>query len=248
MGIEATVTKNAGARARVRRLALLLLLSCSIGGAFYVLDRMDSSLMDRTGGALSSVGTQDLDLAVRPSERPASVSPDSWAQSKLVAYRLGRMFGRACGFESLPTGGKYAAEQMATVAKLLGVLSIPPPSLFRSQHRANFLIEFNASLETDPAGTARALAQKYSPAHAELFRLGAVLGVQDVYAAALDLWAPVNRREVMMYARRADLPEELWGVLTHDLESPLVTQQRNRTRNEVMASIEKQIVSGSLQN
>lgn len=230
---------------RLRRAAWLVVLSWALAGSFYLLDGLALLFMGAAEDSawFGRLQTLNQDLAPRPSVRPASVSTEAWAQSRLAAFALGRAFGLASAVADSQGDPGLAAQAAALMARPAAELGVPAPPLFRPEHKARFLIEFDAHLEADPAGTVRALGEGYSPGHGELFRLGAVLELQEFYANGLGRWAPVSRAEVRKYGHRSGLSEDLWGPFTRDPAQPVPPVQRASARERALQAIQQQIAA-----
>lgn len=225
-------------------MATLVVLSWALAGGFYLLDALAILFMGAVGDSawLVRLQTRDQDLSPRRSERPASMSTAAWARSRLDAFAFGRTFAvSAAAIES--RGEELAPEAAKLLTAAAAVLGIPAPPLFRARHKAQFLVEFSAYLDADPARTALALSEKYSAGHGELFRLGAALELQEYYARNLGQWAAANRLEVWKYGRRSGLPEESWLLFTRDYPAPLSAQEREAVRERALRTIEQHLAN-----
>jgi hypothetical protein len=93
-------------------------------------------------------------------------------------------------------------------------LSVPSPDPFTPEQLANANTEFVAFIEQGGAAeTARQLAATYSPLACELFKLGAVWGYTEMVRPILPGERAVFGMEIRHYARRADVPDQLWNPM-----------------------------------
>jgi hypothetical protein len=97
------------------------------------------------------------------------------------------------------------------VEELAAELQVPPPRRFTGGLRADANSAYVTAVESDAAGTARAIATRYSASACHFYKMGAYWG----YASEVRIMLPGERSifapEIAHHARQAGLPESLWA-------------------------------------
>ena len=146
--------------------------------------------------------------------RPAAALRDA----RVGAWRLGVSLGRDAVFRQLAGANPQSLEQTAAGLRVLaGDLGVPAPSVFRPGQIANANTEFVAFVENDGSGTARRLAESFSPQTCELFKLAALWGYSEIVRPVLPGERAVFAMEIRHHARRAEVPEALWSPMLQRL-------------------------------
>jgi hypothetical protein len=133
-------------------------------------------------------------------------------RARYPAYQLGKHFGTAALGRSSEIAKLEVAQIMQDVKRQASALGVPTPELPVIRHMATELGEFSDALEADLQCTATRLASRYTQAHGEIYRFGAVIGyatracVQDRCAA---FGVHIRR-----YGEAAGVPERLWLPMT----------------------------------
>jgi hypothetical protein len=221
MGAASNASSDGGrwSETPLARGLLFLSIDWSIAGAFLVLQNLLPELVEQT----VTRGWVSPDIAVnrnldeeaqrrcaepQTAARPAP-SLATLQRARYTAYQMGFGFGTAAVAHTSGTNQReLIVRALQEVQREAMVLGVPPPELPVIRHMAAALGEFADDLETDRQCTAARLASHYTPAHANIYKLGVVVGFSVPYC--------VNGRctayavQIRRYAQAAELPEHLW--------------------------------------
>lgn len=104
-----------------------------------------------------------------------------------------------------------SAQAARAVDELATRLRVPIPVPVRPQGSVDPNTAFTFSVESDPDGTARGIAENYTEAACHLYKAGAYWGYAMEVRMALPGTLSGFGSEIEYHARRANLPEELWS-------------------------------------
>ncbi len=197
-----------------------------VAGAFLALQYLESLLL----GTALDMGALNVDLVtsdVPENEacghqvaalEPAELDAAGLAQSRRQALDL----GLDLGFESVDrqvemTGGTPEPRQPVDRARLAAELGVPLPEDPEITQEVNLFQEYSNHLAADRQCVAAHLAKIYSPRHASLFRLGAVVGPSVGYRR-LGFTAAPYRADVRRYGSAAGVPPDLLEPLTREAD------------------------------
>lgn len=182
--------------------------------------------------ALSRDTTESTTCVIAEGERAtanaAPVSPATTTGSWLLGVALGR---DAVVRQLASASNPILVESAAGIERLAASLGAPPPRLFIPQQSANANREFVSFIEADGAGTAHALAVRFSPKACRLYKLGALWGYSEMVRPSLPGERAVHALEINYYAKQLELPEAIWKPM-------LEKTSRNASRDELIAQSE----------
>jgi hypothetical protein len=122
--------------------------------------------------------------------------------------QLGESFGAAGVAVSLGLPREYTDQFLEQARSAAGALGVPAPELPTFRHGATALTEFSDDLVADRQCVAARLASRYSPAHGDAFKFGAVIAHSEFYC--LKGVCGVFATYIRLYGQRAGVPEHLW--------------------------------------
>lgn len=124
------------------------------------------------------------------------------------------------------------AQAEAAVGELAAQLQLPPPPAFTEGERADAHHAYMILVESDAAGTARAIATRYSAAACHLFKMGAYWGFASEVRMLLPGQTAPFAPEIEHHAREANLPAGLWAPA-------IVPPPAGATTAEIAAEIQR---------
>jgi hypothetical protein len=182
---------------------------------------------------LSRTVTASTSCTVASGSDGSRASSVGEADARVGPWLLGLSLGRDAVFRQYAPSNRQVPEELAKGRdELAARLSVPSPEAFTPEQFANANTEFVAFVENGGAAeTARQLAARHSPRACELFKLGAVWGYAEMVRPVLPGERAVFGMEIRHYARRADVPESLWGPM-------LQVTAADAKREDIIASTE----------
>jgi hypothetical protein len=182
---------------------------------------------------LSPIVTKSTSCVARGTERTQAAIAIDEADARVGPWLLGLSLGRDAVFRQYAPSNRQVLEQLAQGRNDLAArLSVPSPQPFTPEQIANANTEFVAFIEQGRAAeTARELAATHSPRACELFKLGAVWGYSEMVRPVLPGERAVFGTEIRYYARRTDLPDQLWSPM-------LQVTAADARREEIISSTE----------
>jgi hypothetical protein len=209
---------------RLRRGVKFLAVVWSIGAGFLVLQALFVRVSDFSLGhfapAEMALAKQSAAGAAHCREVLKTFTANNQGTgraSRYRAWRLGYQLGVADGGTQGSARVMKILADAQTLAHSLGVPEVALPS----GHAAYGIRDFTVSLEEDPQCVSAALAMRYSPRHASLYKFGAAVGLAMVYRAAISDAEAVLEPEIRAYGRAASVPQALWQPL---LEKQIAVQ------------------------
>jgi hypothetical protein len=202
----------------VARGLLFLGIVWSIAGAFLVLQNALPELIQQAvmQGWLSPEHVVDSKLQAQAARRCAepaaarsAVDTATLRRTRYAAFQMGYVFGTAVVAHA---SGTVQSEQVArALQEVKGqamALGVPAPELPVIRHMAESIGGFTDSLEEDRQCTTARLASRYTPAHGDLFRFGAVVAASVPYCVQAQCTAYAT--QIRRYGQAAGVPEHLW--------------------------------------
>jgi hypothetical protein len=202
---------------------LFLGIVWSVAGAFLVLQNVLLTVFAQAVvlGWLSPEITASRHLQEEAAQRcaepgaervdgPAAADEETLRRARYAAFQMGMGFGMAAGAPFSGTVG-----QLERIALLVQEtrdhameLGVPPPELPEIRHLASALSEFTDDLDADHQCTAARLASRYTPAHGDIYRFGAVIGYAAIFC--VNDVCGAHGAQIRRYGQAAGLPELLW--------------------------------------
>jgi hypothetical protein len=202
---------------RIGQVFLFLGIVWSIAGAFLVLQNVLPALLAKAaalswvspGLTVNSELQKEAAQGCAEAERRTTADAETLQHARYAAFQMGLRFGSAAG--ALFSFGRRADEVaplMQEVQDHAAALGVPKPELPELRHMATALDEFTDDLEADRQCTVASLANRYTKAHSDTYRFGAVVG----YAALLCMndVCGAHGAQIRRYGQAAGLPQDLW--------------------------------------
>ena len=163
------------------------------------------------GSLLLSRATQESRACeVGPQEHADHATGDlNPSDVRVWSWMLGLRVGEEAQARQAKSDASGLATARADVAAFASRLHAPVPDAFGAKRLAEANTEFASSIETDPHGTAHALAVSYSAQACRLYKLGALWGYALLPRAALPGEASIYAQEIRLYSTQVGLPDML---------------------------------------
>jgi hypothetical protein len=222
---ERKVAARSGLATRLKRAAAFVAIVWGVAASFVAFElaalrgmNLALAYPELFGGVLLSRAVSDSTSCVTgPEDGGDRSQPDAPASS----FALGVGVGREAVFRQWATTTPEAIGPLTVaVQQAAGELGVSFPGSFAPHQLANAHREYVAWIEADGRGTARQLADRYSPRTCHAYKLGAVWGYSEVVRMALPAQRAALAVEIRHYARQIPLPEELWRPMLEPAGSP----------------------------
>jgi hypothetical protein len=214
-----TPTRQGSWSRRLKNAALFVGIVWALAGSFVAFELLalfatQLAILDLGNLALSQATQESTACDVQTgeaAERSGALSP---SEAPARAWLLGMNVGRdAQSRQWVDSGSKPDQDAIANVKQLTDLLAVPAPGTFAAEQIASANTEFVSFVENDAAGTAHALALRYSPDACRVYKLGAFWGYSVQVRVSLPGEPSIYRVEINYYGRQVGLPEELIQML-----------------------------------
>ena len=139
----------------------------------------------------------------------AAVDAATLQRTRYAAFQMGYGFGTVVVAHSSGTvQPEQVARALQEVKSQAMALGVPAPELPVIRHMAQAVGEFTDSLEEDRQCTTARLASRYTPAHGDLYKFGAVVAASVPYCVKAQCTAYAT--QIRRYGQAAGVPERLW--------------------------------------
>jgi hypothetical protein len=237
-GVTVRSARQPWTQTRLGRGLLFVGIVWSIAGAFLILQNGLPLILQRAidYGLVSpdlTVNNRPGDEAALRCAKPGGVQgdeqsvtdPGALRRASSEAYQMGERFGLAVAKGFADQG---ARPEVVAVWGMAAALGVPAPELPSIRHMALRNTEFAYDLMADHQCTAARLASRFTPAHAQLYRLGVVVGYSTFWC--VNGLCGALGTDILRYGQESGIPRRLWLPLVRGSLSDVPgADQREKT-------------------